>query len=143
MRLYLEPSILVKLFKAETGSDEAIRLVSLLDRESKWYAASSKWSFLEVARALRKDHKTKEVVELDLRELRSHKISFLPVSDKIISQAETVVASTNSFPADAVHVCTYKDIARHSRLDGFLCDDIHYQRFRSQVPVKTIADLKV
>lgn len=96
-----------------------------------------------MARALRKDHKTKEIIELDLRELRSHKIAFLPVSDKIISEAEKVIASTNTFAADAVHICTYNDIAQHSRLDGFLCDDIHYERFKHQVPVKTIADLKV
>lgn len=134
---------MVKLFKAENGSEEIIRLIALLDKESKWYAASSRWSLLEVARALRKDHKTKEIIELDLRELRSHKIAFLPVSEKIISEAESVIASTNTFAADAVHVCTYKDIAQHSHLDGFLCDDIHYGRFKPQVPVKTIADLKV
>ncbi len=143
MRLYIEPSILVKLFKAEDGSDEIIRLVSVLDDDPAWYATSSRWSFLEVARALRKDHKTKEIIELDLRELRSHKITFLPVSDKIISEAESVVASTDTFAADAVHVCTYRDSAKRSRLDGFLCDDIHYERFRHQVPVKTITDLKV
>lgn len=96
-----------------------------------------------MARALRKDHKTKEIIELDLRELRSHKIAFLPVSDRIISQAENAIASTNTFAADAVHVCTYKEIAQHSRLDGFLCDNFHYERFKPQVPVKTIADLKV
>jgi hypothetical protein len=61
-----------------------------------------------VARALRKDHKTKEIIELDLRELRSHKISFVPVSDKICTEAEKVIASTNTFAADAVHVCTYR-----------------------------------
>ena len=92
-----------------------------------------------MARALRKDHKTKEIIELDLRELRSHEIAFLPVSDRIISEAENATASTNTFAADAVHVCTYKEIAQHSRLDGFLCDDIHYERFKPQAPVKTIA----
>jgi hypothetical protein len=65
-----------------------IRLVSTLDRNPKWYGTSSRWSFLEVAMALRKDHKTKEIIELDLRELRSHKISFVPVSDKICTEAE-------------------------------------------------------
>ena len=134
---------MVKLFKAEPGSDETIRLISTLDKDPKWYAASSRWSFLEVARALKKDRKTKEVIELDLRELRSHKISFLPVSDRIISDAENVVASTNTFAADAVHVCTYRDAVQRSRLDGFLCDDIHYERFKLQVPVKTIKDLNL
>jgi predicted nucleic acid-binding protein len=121
---------LVKLSKAERGSDEIIKLVSILDKDPKWYAASSSWSFLEVARALRKDRKTRELIELDLRELRSHKISFLPVTDRIISEAESLVASTNTYAADAVHVSTYRDIAQRSRLDGFLCDDIHYERFK-------------
>src|SRR2546425_6314630 len=44
----------VKLFKAESGSDRAIRLVSLIDKKSSWYGISSRWSLLEVARALRK-----------------------------------------------------------------------------------------
>jgi hypothetical protein len=89
---------LVKLFKAERSSDEIIKLVTILDKDPKWYAASSSWSFLEVARALRNDRKTRELVEVDLRELRSHKISFLPVTDRIISEAESLVASTNTYP---------------------------------------------
>ena len=134
---------MVKLFKAKRGSDEIIELVGVLDKDPKWYAASSSWSFLEVARALRKDRKTRELIELDLRELRSHKISFLPVTDRIISKAESLVASTNTYAADAVHVSTYRDIAERLHLDGFLCDDIHYERFKRQVPVKRIADIKV
>ena len=134
---------MVKLFKAERGSDEIIELVSILDKDPKWYAASFSWSFLEVALALKKDRKTRELIELDLRELRSHKISFLPVTDRIISKAESLVASTNTYAADAVHVSTYREIAKRLHLDGFLCDDIHYERFRRQVPVKTIADIKV
>jgi hypothetical protein len=55
----LEPSALVKLFKAETGSNQMIRLANILDRNPKWYGTSSRWSLLVVARALRKDHKTK------------------------------------------------------------------------------------
>ena len=143
MRIYLEPSTLVKLFKAEAGSDQMIRLVSILDKNPKWYGTSSRWSLLEVARALRKDRKTKEIIELDLRELRSHKITFVPVSDKICTEAEKVIASTNTFAADAVHVCTYRDTAHRSRLDGFLCDNAHYERFKGQVPVRTIKDLEL
>lgn len=120
-----------------------IRLVSILDKNPKWYGTSSRWSILEVARALRKDRKTKEIIELDLRELRSHRISFLPISDNVCSQAEKMIASTNTFAADAVHVCTYRETAQRSRLDGFLCDDTHYERFESQIPVKKISDLDI
>jgi len=120
-----------------------IRLISILDKDPKWYATSSRSSLLEVARALRKDRKTKEIIELDLRELHTHKITLVPVSDKICSEAEKVIASTNTFAADAIHVCTYWDIAQRARLDGFLCDDTHYEKFRGQVPIKTIGDLKL
>src|SRR5205807_10042457 len=120
-----------------------IRLVSILDKNTKWYGTTTRWSLLEVARALRKDRKTKEIIELDLRELRSHKISFVPVSDKICTEAEKIIASTNTFAADAVHTCTYRDTAQRSRLEGYLCDDVHYERFKSQVPAKTTKDLEL
>ncbi len=120
-----------------------IQLVSVLDKNPKWYGVSSRWSFLEVARALRKDGKTKEIVELDLKELRSHRITFVPVSERVISEAEEVEASTDMFAADAVHICTYREIAQRSRLDGFLCEDVHYNRFKGQVPVRTIRDLEL
>jgi hypothetical protein len=87
-----------------------------------------------VARALRKDHKTKGMIELDLRELHTHKISFVSVSDKICSEAEKVIASTNTFAADAIHVYTYWDTVQRSRLDGFLCDDEHYEKFKGSGP---------
>ncbi len=132
---------MVKLFKAETGSDRVIRLVSLIDKNRKWYGTSSRWSLLEVARALRKDGKTKEIVELDLRELRTHRITFVPVSDKILSGTEKVIAATDLYAADALHISTYRNVAQRFRLDGFLCEDIHYDRFKEQVPVRSIGDL--
>jgi len=117
--------------------------MSLIDSSTKWYAATSRWSLLEVARALKKDGKTKEIIELDLRELRSHKIDFVPVSENILSMAEKLMASTSVFAADAVHVSTYRKTAQRSQLEGFLCEDLHYQRFKTQVPVKAIEDLKI
>jgi predicted nucleic acid-binding protein len=143
LRLYLEPSVLVKLFKEETGSDSIIRLISLLDKGSPWYGSSSSWSLLEVARALKKDGKTKEMIELDLRELRSHKISFVPVSERILSDAERIVAETSLYASDAVHVSSYMNLASHSRLQGFLCEDVHYRRLKEHVPVKSINDLRL
>lgn len=95
-----------------------------------------------MARALRKDRKTREIVELDLRELGSHKISFVAVSDKILSDAEKIIAASNLYAADAVHISTYRSIAAHSRLEGFLCDDDHYETFGEHVPVRAITDLK-
>lgn len=133
---------MVKLFKAESGSDRVIRLVSLIDKNPSWYGISSKWSLLEVARALRKDGKTKEIVELDLRELRSHKIGFVSVSDRIISEAEKIIGTSDLYSADAVHISTYRRLAQRSRLEGFLCEDVHYNRFKEEVPVRTIADLE-
>ncbi len=95
-----------------------------------------------MARALRKDGKTKEIIELDLRELRSHRITFAAVSDKIVSEAEKVIGETDLYAADAVHISTYRNLAKRFRLDGFLCEDVHYKRFKGQVPVREIADLE-
>ncbi len=96
-----------------------------------------------MARALRKDGKTKEIVELDLRELRGHRISFVPISEKILSEAEKVIATTDTFAADALHISTYKSIERHLRLEGFLCEDTHYERFKARVPVMDLNDFKL
>ena len=96
-----------------------------------------------MARALRKDGKTKEIVELDLRELRSHRITFVEVSDKILSDAERIIASTDLYAADAVHISTYRNVSKSSRLEGFLCEDTHYKRFKEKVPVRAVTDLEV
>lgn len=48
MRLYLEPSVLVKVFKLEESSDKMLGLVGLLDRKEGWYGFTSKWSTLEL-----------------------------------------------------------------------------------------------
>ena len=94
-----------------------------------------------MARALRKDGKTKEIVELDLRELRSHRITFVALSEKILSGAEKIIGATSLYAADAVHISTFRNIEQRSRLDGFLCEDVHYGRFKGQVPVRSITDL--
>jgi len=69
LRLYLEPSVLVKLFKKERDSAKMIDLIGTIDSQGEWFACTSTWSTLEIARALRKDGKPKELIELDLREL--------------------------------------------------------------------------
>ena len=94
------------------------------------------------SRALRKDGKTREIVELDLRELRSHRITFVAVSDKILSGAERIIGASDLYAADAVHISTYRNLAKRSRLEGFLCEDVHYERFKEQVPVRAITDLE-
>ncbi len=82
------------------------------------------------------------MVELDLRELRSHRITFVAVSDKILSEAQKIIGSTGFYAADAVHISTYRNLAQRSRLEGFLCEDVHYERFKEQVPVRAITDLE-
>jgi hypothetical protein len=79
---------------------------------------------------------------LDLRELRSHKIAFVSVSDKIISEAEKILGATDLYAADALHISTYRSLAQRSRLEGFLCEDVHYNRFKEEVPVRAIVDLE-
>ncbi len=70
-------------------------------------------------------------------------MTFLGVSDRILSESEKVIAATNVYAADAVHVSTFKSVAQRFRLEGFLCDDTHYERFKEHVPVRSIKDLKL
>jgi hypothetical protein len=63
--------VLLKLFKKEDNSDRTIEITARTDNDGAWSACTSSWSFLEVARALKKDGKPKELIELDLREMRS------------------------------------------------------------------------
>jgi len=79
LRFYLEPSVLVKAFKLEENSDKIIDVINLFDRKEGWHGFTSKWSLLEVARALRKDGKPEELISLNLDELRRHEIVFASV----------------------------------------------------------------
>ncbi|MCS4539890.1 MAG: hypothetical protein HYU03_04275, partial [Thaumarchaeota archaeon] len=65
-----------------------IRLLAKIDKDESWSAHTSMWSALEVARALRKDGKPSEIVKIDLRELRTHRIEFEPVTNEILSSSE-------------------------------------------------------
>jgi len=141
MKLYLESSALVKIFRLEPHSDQMIALISLIDGERSWAAFSSKWSLIEIARALKKDRKPKEIIMLDLKELGTHKIKFLSVTDDLIKRAREIVAYTNLYAADALHLLTFEKINRKERLDGFVCDDYHYGRFKDLVPVKRAGEV--
>ena len=100
-----------------------------------------RWSLLEVARALRKDGKPKELIELDLRELMRHKISLIEVTRKILSDSEIVVASHDIYASDALHVATYSHVARVKRLDAMLTDDKHFKRLGEIVKVLTLDEM--
>ena len=63
------------------------------------------------------------------------------MSDKILFEAEKIIGTTALYVADAVHISTYRSLAKRSRLEGFLCEDIHYNRLKEHVPVRAIADL--
>ena len=141
MRLYLEPSLLVKLFKKEPDSNRMIELQGTIDERRDWFACTSRWSLLEVARALRKDGKPKELIELDLRELMRHKISLIEVTRKILSDSEIVVASHDIYASDALHVATYSHVARVKRLDAMLTDDKHFKRLGEIVKVLTLDEM--
>jgi hypothetical protein len=80
LRLYLEPSVLVKLFKRAPDSGKMIDIVGAIDERRDWFACTSRWSLLEVARALKKDGKPKELIELNLKELRRHRIALIDLN---------------------------------------------------------------
>jgi predicted nucleic acid-binding protein len=143
MRLYLESSVLVKLFKRENQTDKMIEVVSRVGEWSGWFGYSSRWALLEVARALKKDGKDKELIELDLKELQSHRIAFEPLTHGVLSDAEKIVAAFDVYASDAVHAATYRRIARRSKLDGFLTDDRHFLRLKDLVSAKIVDEFQL
>lgn len=143
MKLYLEPSVLVKLFKSEADSDKVIEIVSTIDGDHTWSACTSSWSLLEVARALKKDGKPRELIELDLREMRSHRIEYKPVSRGILADAEQIIVEHNVYASDSVHAATYRNLERTLKLDAFLTDDNHFRRLGGLVNPKTIRDISL
>ncbi len=143
MRLYLEPSVLVKLFKKETDSDKMIEIISKIDEAGRagHSAYTSEWSFLEVARALKKDGKPKEVIELDLKELRSHKIESCAVTDEILAHAERIIAENNVYASDSVHAATCRNLSKVSKIDAFVTDDRHFLRLQGMVACKRVPEI--
>ena len=135
MRLYLEPSVLVKLFKREHDSEKLINIIGSINERRDWFGCTSKWSSLEVARALKKDGKPRELVELNLKELRRHEISFIDVTRTILSDAERLLMMYNLYASDAVHVATFMLVTRSRQLDAMLTDDLHIKRLGGVVKV--------
>jgi len=143
LRLYLEPSALVKLFKREHDSAKMIDLIAVMDEGKQWFACTSRWSFLEVARALKKDGKPKELIELNLKELMRHRITYLEVTRSIISQAQSLLASRNLYASDALHAASYVAAAKRQRLEAMLSDDRHFRRLGNMVKVMTLDEIQV
>ena len=143
MRFYLEPSVLVKAFKLEENSDKIIDIINLFERKEGWYGFTSKWSLLEVARALRKDGKPEELISLNLDELRRHEIVFASVSDEMLEESKDIVTPYDVYASDALHVATFRFLERKERLDGFLCDDRHYHQLRKTVSVLKLNEIQL
>jgi predicted nucleic acid-binding protein len=143
LRLYLEPSVLVKLFKREHDSSKVLDIVEAIDSRTGWFACTSAWSPLEVARALRKDGKPKELIELNLKELRRHKISIVDITQKILKESESIIASRNIYASDALHAATFESVSKRKPLDGILSDDKHFERLKGIVRVINLNELSL
>ena len=141
MKLYFEPSVLVKVFKSETDSNRMVEILSKIDEDKGSIAYISSWSFLEIARGLKKDRKPKELIELDLRELRNHRIKYKPINREILADAERIIVEHNVYASDSVHAATYRNIERTLKLDAFLTDDKHFGRLIGLVKSRTIRDI--
>jgi predicted nucleic acid-binding protein len=129
----------MKLYKQEEDSEIMDEVIHRIDK-GKWRGFSSKWSFLEIARALKKDKKPKEIITVDLEDLRSHKIDFLSLRDDMILKAEELIKESNLYAADAFHIASFKSI---KKADAFLCDDKHFNRLREVVPVRRLSDVEL
>ena len=140
MRIYLDSSVLVKLYKQEEDSDAMDEIIQKIDT-GEWRGFSSKWSFLEITRALKKDKKPKEIITIDMEDLKSHRINFISLSDELIPIAERLIKETNLYAADAFHLATFEFTNKREKINVFLCDDRHFERLKPFVPVKKPLDL--
>ncbi len=143
MRLYLEPSVLVKLFKKELDSEKMISVIGAIDERRDWFGCTSRWSLLEVARALKKDGKPKELIELNLKELRRHKILLVDVTRTILSDAERIVTLHNLYASDALHMATYSSTTSDKRLNAILSDDQHIRRLNGLIDVLNLSEISI
>jgi len=143
LRLYLEPSVLVKLFKREDDSSKMLDVMEAIDGGTEWFACTSAWSPLEVARALRKDGKPKELIELNLRELRRHKISIVDITKRILRRSESIIASRSIYASDALHAATFESVSKGKSLDGMLSDDRHFERLKGIVKVMNLKEISL
>jgi len=143
LRLYLEPSVLVKLFKKELDSEKMISVIGAIDERRDWFGCTSRWSLLEVARALKKDGKPKELIELNLKELRRHKILLMDVTRTILSDAERIVTLHNLYASDALHMATYSSTTSDKRLNAILTDDQHIRRLNGLIDVLNLSEISI
>jgi predicted nucleic acid-binding protein len=143
LRLYLEPSVLVKLFKKEDQSAKVIQIVEVIDKNREWFGCTSRWSLLEVARALKKDGKPKELIDLDLRELARHRINLIDLTRGILAESTRILAEHNIYTSDALHAATYDSANKNRRLDAMLSDDRHFQRLRAVLNVVTTNEVSI
>ncbi len=137
----MEPSVLVKLFKREHDSEKMLDIMEAINTKPQWFGCTSAWSALEVARALRKDGKPRELIELNLKELRRHKISYLDVTRAILRRSERIIATRSIYTSDALHAATFQSVSRRKSLDGMLSDDRHYDRLKGMVKVLAIEEI--
>ena len=143
MRLYLEPSVLIKLFKKELDSEKMINVIGAIDERRDWFGCTSRWSLLEVARALKKDGKPKELIELNLKELRRHKILLIDVTRTILLDAERIVTLHNLYASDALHVATFSSSVHGKRLNAILTDDQHIRRLNGLIDVLNLSEISI
>ena len=133
--------MLVKLFKTERDSARMLDVMGVIDSTAQCFGCTSTWSLFEVARALKKDGKPSELIELDLRELRRHKIFFIDVSRAILRKSERIIAAKNVYASDALHAATFQYISKKKSLEGMLSDDKHYDRLKDLVKVLTLNEI--
>jgi len=86
-----------------------IHLLEAIDERQDWFRCTSRWSILEVARALKNDGKPKELIQLNLSELkgdptRSHRF-------RIRDNAETK-PSTVDLAGSGARYSTPKEMER-------------------------------
>jgi|WetSurMetagenome_2_1015567.scaffolds.fasta_scaffold449912_1 predicted nucleic acid-binding protein len=108
MKVYLETSSLVKLYRSEQESDDVISLLeSFLDRRIE--LSTSAISRLELVRGLTKggvNEVTISKVEADLEMYAARGLNMLPVSEEILECAIPYIKKNHLGAIDALHLAS-------------------------------------
>ncbi len=117
--------------------------MQLADTDPDWKSFTSRWSILEVIRALRKDGKSQTLIELNIRELRRHEIALLRMGNEELKQAEKLLLAHNLYASDALHAATYMTHRVQESLSAMACDDRHYDRLKGIISVQRLEQISL
>lgn len=144
-KLVLESSALWNLYYQEKGAE----LVEMIIENNMFECYTSRWSFLELYRGIKKRVNQKEIspeeamdlrdfIDADLLELEfSNHLKFIEIQQHVIEVSQNLIFKENLYAADALHLASAITISS----DGIVVDDYHFKRLSTKM--EKIYNLKI